>query len=54
MLDRVLETVPPDWHSIPAAAMAEPKVAQLEDFVARERAGHDVCPNDSTRATGRS
>jgi uracil-DNA glycosylase len=44
MLGHVLESIPPDWRSVLAETLADPKMLELEDYVARQRAEYDVYP----------
>jgi uracil-DNA glycosylase len=44
MLRLVLESIPPDWRSVLAKTLADPALLSLEDFIAGERAAHDVYP----------
>ncbi len=44
MLPLVLESIPPNWRPVLAEALADPSVAALDAFLARERAEHQVYP----------
>ena len=46
----MLDSIPPDWRSVLATAIADPSFGELDDFVARERAEHDVYPLDDVFA----
>lgn len=42
----MLELIPPGWRAVLRETLADPKLRELEEYVTRERATHDVYPED--------